>query len=149
MRLRRYLKPLIRTVSILTAVAIFVLLTAVLFCYIKTLKYKNVVESISNEHDVDCNLVKAIIYIESGYNESAVSNKGAVGLMQVLPATARYINGCDVDLFDPQMNIETGIKYLKYLQASFQELTVVLAAYNAGEGNVRRWLADQGIRATV
>ena len=145
MRLRRYLKPLIRTVSILTAVAIFVLLTAVLFCSIKTLKYKNIVESISNEYDVDCNLVKAIIYIESGYNESAVSNKGAVGLMQVLPSTAEFICGESIDLFDPQLNVYAGVKYLKYLLVKFDNLNVALAAYNAGEGNVSRWLNDKSL----
>jgi soluble lytic murein transglycosylase-like protein len=84
---------------------------------------------------VDPQLVHAIIKVESEYNPNAVSNKGAMGLMQLVPATARRF-GVE-NPFDPRENIEGGVSYLKYLLDHFAgDLKLSLAAYNAGEHSV-------------
>lgn len=95
------------------------------------------VQQTSDRFQVDPNLVHAIIQVESDYNPSAVSNKGAMGLMQLIPATAqRY--GVD-NPFDPKQNIEGGVNHLKYLLDLFDgDLSLSLAAYNAGENTVLR-----------
>jgi len=95
------------------------------------------VQQTSYRFQVDPNLVHAIIQVESDYNPSAVSNKGAMGLMQLIPATAqRY--GVD-NPFDPKQNIEGGVNHLKYLLDLFDgDLSLSLAAYNAGENSVLR-----------
>jgi soluble lytic murein transglycosylase-like protein len=100
----------------------------------------------STTHGVDYELLKALIATESGFDIDAVSPKGAVGLMQVMPATAeRY--GVSADprlsihkkLTDPRINIRTGTRYLRYLIDLFPgRLELALAAYNAGEGAVQR-----------
>jgi soluble lytic murein transglycosylase-like protein len=100
----------------------------------------------SRQHDVDYELLKALIATESGFNASAVSPKGAVGLMQIMPATAqRYGVSSDnkqqaeKKLSDPAVNIRTGTRYLRYLIDMFPgQLELALAAYNAGEGAVMR-----------
>jgi hypothetical protein len=97
-------------------------------------------------HDIDYELLKALIVTESGFNTQAVSPKGAVGLMQIMPATAeRYGVSSDakapveVKLTDPRINIRTGTRYLRYLLNLFPgRLDLALAAYNAGEGAVMR-----------
>ncbi|HSV45293.1 MAG TPA: lytic transglycosylase domain-containing protein [Ramlibacter sp.] len=97
-------------------------------------------------HGVDYELLKAVIATESGFDADAVSPKGAIGLMQVMPATAeRYGLAADgklslpKKLADPRTNIRTGTRYLRYLIDLFPgRLELALAAYNAGEGAVQR-----------
>jgi hypothetical protein len=84
---------------------------------------------------VDPRLVRAMIAVESAYQLGAVSRKGAIGLMQLMPATARQYG---VDFLDPQANIEAGVKHLRSLLDRF-ETSVALAAYNAGEAAVLRF----------
>jgi soluble lytic murein transglycosylase-like protein len=93
----------------------------------------------SKAHDVDYELLKALIATESGFDAGAVSPKGAVGLMQLMPATAqRYgVSGDRKKLADPAVNIRTGTRYLRDLIRMFPgRLDLALAAYNAGEGAV-------------
>jgi soluble lytic murein transglycosylase-like protein len=95
------------------------------------------VEKSARAHDVDPLLVHSIIKVESNYNVHAVSNKGAEGLMQLTPSTARMLgvsNSCD-----PQQNIEAGVKYLKYLKDLYKDDRLALAAYNAGPGAVDKY----------
>ena len=100
----------------------------------------------SRTQDIDYELLKALIATESGFDARAVSPKGAVGLMQVMPATAeRYgVTGdrnaaVDKKLADPRTNIRAGTRYLRYLLDMFPgQLDLALAAYNAGEGAVQR-----------
>ena len=100
----------------------------------------------SNLHNIDYELLQALIATESGFDTSAVSPKGAVGLMQIMPATAeRYGVAGDTrspvekKLTDPKTNIRTGTRYLRYLINLFPgNLELALAAYNAGEGAVQR-----------
>ena len=95
------------------------------------------VQQTADRFQVDPKLVHAIIQVESDYNPAAVSNKGAMGLMQLIPATAqRYGVG---NPFDPKQNIEGGVNHLKYLLDLFGgDLALSLAAYNAGENSVLR-----------
>jgi soluble lytic murein transglycosylase-like protein len=98
---------------------------------------RKLVDTISLNHGVDPALVRAVIKTESNFNRWAVSNKGARGLMQLIPETgSRY--GVR-DFFDPQQNVEGGVQYLKFLLEKFNgNLDLSLAAYNAGENLVER-----------
>ena len=95
------------------------------------------VEESARNHGVDPLLVHSVIKAESNYNPNAVSNKGAQGLMQLMPATARDLGVKNP--MNPKENIEGGVKFLKYLQTQFNDPALALAAYNAGEGAVRRY----------
>lgn len=100
----------------------------------------------AQQHAIDYALLRAIVAAESGFNPNAVSPKGAVGLMQLMPATAqRYgVQGDErtsiqQKLTDPRTNIQAGVRYLKYLMRLFPgRLDLTVAAYNAGEGAVQR-----------
>jgi soluble lytic murein transglycosylase-like protein len=99
--------------------------------------YSSIVDEKSKKHKVDPKLVKAVISAESGWNPSAVSPKGAVGMMQLMPKTASDM-GVD-NRYNPEQNIEGGVKYLKYLLDKFNgNLTLALAAYNAGPTRVEK-----------
>jgi hypothetical protein len=95
------------------------------------------IEQSARSHGVDPLLVHSVIKTESNYNPNAISNKGAQGLMQLMPATARDLGVKDA--MNPRENIEGGVKYLKYLQTKFSDPALALAAYNAGEGAVKRY----------
>ncbi len=96
-----------------------------------------IIERASTEHGVDSRLVKAVIQVESGFQLRARSPKGAMGLMQLMPQTARaYQAGRNP--YDPVRNIQAGTKYLRKLLNEF-DLPLALAAYNAGESAVRRF----------
>lgn len=99
-------------------------------------KYGEIIDKVSAEQNVPPQLVRALIQVESAYHERARSSKGAMGLMQLMPATARQYGVADP--YDPVANIEAGIKHLKSL---LQRLPVALAlaAYNAGEAAVQRF----------
>ena len=88
-------------------------------------------------HDVDPLLVQSVIQVESNYNHYAVSPKGAEGLMQLMPATARMLGVSNS--FDPAQNIEAGVKYLRYLQSIYKDDRLALAAYNAGPKAVDKY----------
>ncbi len=92
----------------------------------------------ASKHQVDPDLVHAIIQVESQYNPHAISRKGAMGLMQLVPETARKYGVRNI--FDPEQNIEGGVNYLKHLMELFGgDLPLSLAAYNAGENSVLRY----------
>ncbi len=95
------------------------------------------VEKAAKAHQVDPLLVHSVIQVESNYNVRAVSNKGAQGLMQLTPSTAKMLGVSDS--FDPQQNIEAGVKYLKYLKDLYKDDRLALAAYNAGPGAVDKY----------
>ena len=106
------------------------------------------VDTISANHGVDPDLVRAVIRTESNFNRFAVSNKGAMGLMQLIPSTGRRYGVRD--FFDPQQNIEGGVRYLKFLLEKFNgNLDLSLAAYNAGENLVQRLGRIPSIPETV
>ena len=95
------------------------------------------VEQAARENDVDPLLVHSIIQVESNYNPYAVSPKGAQGLMQLMPPTARDLGVSNS--FDPRQNIEAGVRYLKSLQDLYKDDRLALAAYNAGPGAVQKY----------
>jgi hypothetical protein len=103
------------------------------------LPYLNIIYKVANAYHMNPELVKAIVKVESNYNHRAVSPKGAQGLMQLMPATAKRFGVHDV--FDPEENITGGVKFLRYLFNEFGEhnLDLVLAGYNAGEKVVREY----------
>ena len=99
--------------------------------------YDNLIRQLARDHAVDFALIKAIVHAESGFNPYARSNKGALGLMQLLPATAKRYGV--VELYDPAENIRAGVQHIKYLLGMFGHKNyLVLAAYNAGENAVKR-----------
>ncbi len=96
------------------------------------------VERAAAQHSLPSALIHSVIKVESNYNPSAVSPKGALGLMQLIPATARRFGVSDV--FDPADNIQGGAKYLRYLLDIYGgDYPLALAAYNAGEGAVAKY----------
>jgi soluble lytic murein transglycosylase-like protein len=96
------------------------------------------VEAAAAEHGLDAKLLHAIIEVESGYDPTAVSPKGAIGLMQIMPATGMRFGASD--LYDPGQNLTAGARYLKTLLTRFGgDLSLSIAAYNAGEGAVARY----------
>lgn len=118
--------------------------------YIYPLKYRDVITRYSVEYEVDPYLTAAVIKVESGFSPKAISSKGAVGLMQLMPETAKWsadkmgIRDFETEqLKDPELNIKIGTWYLKTLQNEFgDDMTLVLAAYNGGRGNVAKWLKN-------
>jgi soluble lytic murein transglycosylase-like protein len=86
-------------------------------------------------------LVRAVIQAESRGNPRAVSNKGAGGLMQLMPATAKALGVSPQDRFNPQKNVEAGSRYLQQMITKFGDVKLALAAYNHGPGNIRKKMA--------
>lgn len=131
----------------------FVVVSIHLLIYPK--KYKNLVNSFSEKYDLEPALVYAIIKQESNFDKGAVSRSGALGLMQILPSTAKWIAGeldllySDDMMFDQKYNIEFGCFYLRYLFDKFDDMEIVICAYNAGEGKVLEWIEDERINETL
>jgi len=96
-----------------------------------------IVEAAARAYDLNPELVDSMIRAESNYNPYAISPKGAQGLMQLMPGTARRFGVKNA--FDPKENVEGGVKYLKFLEDMFQDDRLAIAAYNAGEGAVAKY----------
>ena len=132
----------------------FIILTLVVLCMIQALLPKHeerdvigIVRAASAEFNVPTALILAVIQTESKFNEAALSDAGAMGLMQLLPDTFYWIRDeklCESDvgeaILDPVTNVRYGTYYLSYLLERFGDLRIALAAYNAGEGRVLQWL---------
>ncbi|HWX69560.1 MAG TPA: transglycosylase SLT domain-containing protein [Steroidobacteraceae bacterium] len=104
----------------------------------KSSEFDRLIERAARSHAVRPELVRAVILVESAFNPRAVSSRGAVGLMQLLPATARRYGVADA--FDPEQNITAGVHYLRDLLTRYgNNLELTLAAYNAGEDAVERY----------
>jgi len=112
------------------------------------LRYESYIRSHARNYDLDPALLAAVIYAESKFDAGARSKSGAVGLMQLTPETAQGIatrTGGSAfrvsDLTNPEINIRYGCWYLKHLFGKYHDERLVLAAYNAGQGNVDGWLS--------
>jgi soluble lytic murein transglycosylase len=114
-------------------------------------KYKEEIVSIAQESGIEGGLIASVVNVESRFNEKALSNKGAIGIMQVLPSTAEWVAQkykieYEKDkLFDGGYNIKIGSLYLAYLIDYFQDEKLGVCAYNAGQGNVSNWLKDPNL----
>lgn len=113
--------------------------------------YSELITQYASEYDIDETVVYAVIKVESNFQPDAESRVGALGLMQMMPLTFEWLTGEEhlgeflpvSALRDPEVSIRYGVYYLRYLRDKFpQSWDVVLAAYNAGEGNVAEWLSD-------
>ncbi len=99
---------------------------------------RRLVQEVSTEHGVDPKLIDALVHVESGYNPNAVSRKGAMGLMQLMPATAKRLKVDDP--FNPAENVRGGVEEFSRLVNRYSgNLQLALAAYNAGEGAVSKY----------
>ncbi len=114
------------------------------------LRYEQIVRGHADNYRLEPQLVAAVIYQESKFDADAVSTSGAVGLMQLLPATAQGIadrtggsGWHERDLVDPELNVRYGSWYLRHLLDKYGDEELALAAYNAGQTNVDRW-REQG-----
>jgi len=102
------------------------------------LPFDHIIQKAAGRYEVDPSLVKAIIMAESSYNPKAVSRKGAMGLMQLMPRTARALGVKDG--FDPELNIDAGVRYFRQLLDQFDgDIKLAVAAYNAGSRKVRKY----------
>lgn len=131
----------------IAVVAIAAALVLIVICFAGSgAEYNDIIDEFAEEFCIDKDLIKALIHAESGFDPDAVSPKGAVGLMQIMPSTAEFLaKRLDIgeyDLFDPRTNIYFGTAYLKYLYGRFSSDKTVIAAYNAGEGRVAEWLKN-------
>jgi len=127
-------------------------LTAVIFVIVVfPVRHRDIIQSQATLHSIDTRLIFSVIWTESKFDERAVSPKGAMGLMQIMPSTGEWLAGKMGEdfykerLFCAQFNIRLGVFYLRYLMDKFECEQRALAAYNAGEGNVKKW-ADGEIR---
>lgn len=110
--------------------------------------YDSLIAEFSQKYQVDFALIKAMIQVESGFNQYAISKKGAKGLMQLMPETALRLNISNI--FSPRENIEGGVRYFKYLLFLFNnDLRLSLAAYNAGENLISELRSIPPYRETV
>lgn len=130
--------------------AVSVLLFVIFNFFVQKKDYHQLVEKYSEEYGLEKELVLSVIKAESDFQETAVSKSGAIGLMQIIPRTAKWIATEFNELyekqkmFEPETNIKYGCFYLNYLFDKFKKQDVVICAYNAGEGVVRDWLDENG-----
>jgi len=119
--------------------------------YLYPIKYKDYIAEQAEKQEIDPFLIAAVIKVESNFQTGRSSSKGAIGLMQLMPSTADWIVQkigspsvtSDELLHLPEKNIELGAWYLNYLLRQFDhEMIVAIAAYNAGPGNVNKWLKE-------
>ena len=113
-----------------------------------TMTIREMVTKYSGEYGVPEYIIYSVIKVESNFNEIAVSSAGAVGLMQLTPSTFEWLLTKTKEtlsaetIYSPNVNIRYGTYYLRYLFVMFGDWDLVLAAYNAGQGSVSRWLED-------
>lgn len=125
-----------------------------LFVIFNFVVFKNpqskIINKYAKSYGLETALVYSIIKNESGFNSKAVSRSGAIGLMQLMPSTAKWIAGeldllyYDDILYDEDTNVRFGCFYLSYLFEKFKSEDVVICAYNAGESKVLSWLDESG-----
>ena len=116
-------------------------------------EYSEYVTKYSQEYNVDENLIYALIKVESNFEANATSVKGAQGLMQLMYSTAEdvakknKIELIEDNILEPEINIQIGTKYISTLLEKYESIEVALAAYNAGSGNVDKWISNGTIKA--
>lgn len=110
------------------------------------LEYRDIVSTYAQEYELSPSLIYGVIYTESRFDPDAVSAAGAKGLMQLMDVTFEWtlnkLGEESGNVYDPETNIRCGSKLLEYLNTQFENEETVLAAYNGGIGNVKKWLKD-------
>lgn len=146
-KLNRKIRKLIIFLLLVFIATIFLYKPAMKLYY--PLKYDDTIETYSSKYNIDKYLVMGVISAESRFDKDAQSHKGAKGLMQLTESTANWcishfgININEKDLHSVQLNIEIGCVYLEYLIDTYSNIETALAAYNAGPGNVNKWLKNK------
>lgn len=139
--------------GIIKFIMFLIMLVFVLYCsicIIFPIEHYQYIEKYSQQYNLDPALVCAVINTESHFNADAQSNKGAKGLMQLMDDTASWVaTQIPIENFnvfrtkEPELNIQLGCWYLSFLEKKYNgDLTLIVAAYNAGCGNIDKWLAD-------
>lgn len=128
---------------------IIIFLVELVYLYFMPKKYDDIIDKYSTEYNVDRSLVKAVIFKESRFKETAVSSKGAIGLMQLMPSTALWLMNKlkieDYKIESADNNIRLGTYYLSYLMNLMDsDEEHALLAYNAGPENAKRWVNSEG-----
>ena len=148
----------IKRLIVVIIIAIVIIATRILIkkLMIKLLykkEYSEYVSKYSQEYEIDENLIYALIKAESNFDANAVSNKDAQGLMQLMYSTAKDVakkSGIELteeNILEPETNINIGTKYISTLLEKYECVEVALAAYNAGSGNVDKWITNGTIKA--
>ncbi len=145
---RRYLLAVLIIFLLFT---LFILETNIIQRMVYPFHYREIIEVEAHNNDQDPRLIAAIIWVESRFKKDARSSKGAMGLMQVMPKTGRWVAeqagftlNSDDSLMEPQVNIAIGTWYFQKLMKTFDEnMYAALAAYNGGQGHVTRWLESE------
>lgn len=139
-------------ISFFLSLSLIFIMVAIFYSVRYPIKFKDEINIYANRYGLDKELVASLINEESSFKPKAVSNKGAMGLMQILPSTAKYIaidllkeEYYEDMLYNPELNIRYGCCYLNYLKTKFDDEITILCAYNAGETTVNKWLNDNNI----
>lgn len=141
---KQYVKYLVYVFAVLCLVFLLVF-NLVMY----PIKYKKEINKYSKIYNIDRSLIASVICVESSFNQNAISSKGAKGLMQIMPQTAKWIcekENIDYDeqkLLNAEYNINLGTYYLNYLINKFKNTDTAIIAYNAGEGVVSSWLKNE------
>ncbi len=144
-----------KKVIVISLLLIFIVILISIACFFETKTflyprlYQDIVSKYSAEYNVPEQIIFATIKNESNFNPNAVSYAGAIGLMQLMPETFEWIISdmlgetiIGKNAFDPDTNIKCGTYMLSWLYKKFEDWTLVFAAYNAGIGNVQKWLSN-------
>ncbi len=138
--------------AVVCVVTVLAAIAAVTVCMVFPNKYASEVNSAADEFGLDRSLVRAVVWAESKFDRYAVSDKGASGLMQLMPdtldfcANALYIKNAKNNRFDPNVSLRCGCYYLSLLIDKFDgNVTAALMAYNSGEANAKKFLAGQAV----
>ena len=146
-------KLLISLVTIILIIIVVICINKLMIKILYKKDYSEYVSKYSQEYNVDENLIYAVIKAESNFEANAVSNKNAQGLMQLMYSTAEEVaNKIEIELtldniLNPKINIQIGTKYISTLLEKYGCIEVALAAYNAGIGNVDKWIENDIIKS--
>ena len=152
--IRKNAHKILRIVTVIILLIIVVMSINTLMIKILYKKeYSEYVSKYSQEYNVDENLIYALIKAESNFDVDAVSNKNALGLMQLMPSTAEEVANknkielTEDNILEPEININIGTKYISTLLEKYESVEIALAAYNAGIGNVDKWIENGIIKS--
>lgn len=152
--IKKKTKALYITIAVITAIIILMItLNKQMIKIIYKKDYSEYISKYAKVYGVEENLIYAIIRAESNFNANAISHQNAQGLMQLMFSTAKdvaskiEINLTEENILDPEININIGTKYISTLIDKYNCIEVALAAYNAGSGNVDKWIKNGIIKA--